>query len=30
VRPAERLSATPPCFALPPVSLGAHAPCWTD
>ncbi|TCW81968.1 carnitine dehydratase [Burkholderia sp. SRS-46] len=30
VRPAERLSATPPFLALPPVPLGADAPCWMD
>lgn len=29
VRPAERLSATPPHFALPPVPLGTDAPRWT-
>ncbi|WP_179401540.1 CoA transferase [Burkholderia guangdongensis] len=30
VRPAERLSATPPYFALPPVPLGTHAARWDD
>jgi crotonobetainyl-CoA:carnitine CoA-transferase CaiB-like acyl-CoA transferase len=28
VRPAERLSATPPSFARPPVPLGTDAACW--
>ncbi|WP_431820284.1 CoA transferase [Burkholderia sp. F1] len=30
VRPAERLSATPPFFALPPVPLGADEPRWIE
>ncbi|KVA25929.1 CoA transferase [Burkholderia ubonensis] len=30
VRPAERLSATPPFFALPPVPLGADEARWID
>ncbi|MFL6709146.1 MAG: CoA transferase [Massilia sp.] len=28
VRPAETMSATPPCFALPPAALDAHPPSW--
>lgn len=27
--PVARMSATPPCWELPPVPLGAHAPVWT-
>ncbi|MDE1183099.1 CoA transferase [Paraburkholderia sp.] len=29
-RPAERMSASPPYFARPPVEIGADAPCWED
>jgi crotonobetainyl-CoA:carnitine CoA-transferase CaiB-like acyl-CoA transferase len=29
VAPVELMSATPPCFALPPAPLDAHAPSWS-